>query len=484
MALIQNSILFQNLHKNDQTPISLFVEIEAFKNKGLIDMVTRKELYDLVWARPMNKIGEDFKTNGLKIAQICKLMEVPRPPQGYWGKLEYGKAPPQEPLPEPTGEALLTWDPSEVVRKRAAIASRSKGKSKSTAVKAKSRSNKEQEDKSGSKARARKPIRKFHPLLIGAREHFENTRNIERQGYLKPYKQLLVDIFTSQACLDKSLQFAKDLFLAFEASGHSVSIAHKDAEFFRPEIDEREKREARNYSSYGKWSPLRPTVVEVNGICFGLVIVEISERKLLHYVNGEYLKASEFQKLKLPSYMLERSWTRTEDRPSGRLRLVVYSPYRGTDWVLEFHETGKDLLGKDVDAIVKKIESSVSTVKKERQRAEQEAERKRREWEEQMERWRRKDDQRKVEESITESEEQLKTIIQEWGRVVEIERFFEQAEKKANGLPEGKRIEVQERLKLARDFIGTQDPLDFFLAWKTPNERYEPQYPQSDDGEE
>lgn len=28
----------------------------------------------------------------------------------------------------------------------------------------------------------------------------------------------------------------------------------------------------------------------------------------------------------------------------------------------------------------------------------------------------------------------------------------------------------------AREFLGTQDPLDFFLAWKTPVERYQPQY--------
>jgi hypothetical protein len=30
------------------------------------------------------------------------------------------------------------------------------------------------------------------------------------------------------------------------------------------------------------------------------------------------------------------------------------------------------------------------------------------------------------------------------------------------------------RLELAREFVGTQDPMDFFHSWKTPVERYVP----------
>ncbi len=33
---------------------------------------------------------------------------------------------------------------------------------------------------------------------------------------------------------------------------------------------------------------------------------------------------------------------------------------------------------------------------------------------------------------------------------------------------------VLERLRLAREFVGTQDPLDFLRGWKTPLERYVP----------
>jgi len=41
-------------------------------------------------------------------------------------------------------------------------------------------------------------------------------------------------------------------------------------------------------------------------------------------------------------------------------------------------------------------------------------------------------------------------------------------------LPEDYRQEVLKRLALALEFVGTQDPMDFFCSWKTPVERYVP----------
>lgn len=35
-----------------------------------------------------------------------------------------------------------------------------------------------------------------------------------------------------------------------------------------------------------------------------------------------------------------------------------------------------------------------------------------------------------------------------------------------------------ERLQLAREFMGTVDPLEFFRGWKTPREIYKPKFDQ------
>ena len=47
-------------------------------------------------------------------------------------------------------------------------------------------------------------------------------------------------------------------------------------------------------------------------------------------------------------------------------------------------------------------------------------------------------------------------------------------EDQAASLPEDEHQKVLERLKLAREFVGTQNPLDFYLDWRTPLERYVP----------
>jgi hypothetical protein len=41
------------------------------------------------------------------------------------------------------------------------------------------------------------------------------------------------------------------------------------------------------------------------------------------------------------------------------------------------------------------------------------------------------------------------------------------------------RNQVMQRLALAREFLGTQDPLEFILAWRTPSERYQSLYRNS-----
>jgi hypothetical protein len=52
---------------------------------------------------------------------------------------------------------------------------------------------------------------------------------------------------------------------------------------------------------------------------------------------------------------------------------------------------------------------------------------------------------------------------------------------KAAALPEDQRTKVQERLQVAREFLCSQDPLDFFLAWKTPSERYQKKFNSFED---
>lgn len=55
-------------------------------------MVTREELYKLVWARPMVKVAAEFGVSGTALKKTCNRHKVPTPERGYWAKLEHGKA--------------------------------------------------------------------------------------------------------------------------------------------------------------------------------------------------------------------------------------------------------------------------------------------------------------------------------------------------------------------------------------------------------
>jgi hypothetical protein len=64
-------------------------------------MISRDELYQLVWSKPMTKVAEQFDVSGSYLARICTLLNVPRPERGYWAKAAVGKAPAQLPLQPP-----------------------------------------------------------------------------------------------------------------------------------------------------------------------------------------------------------------------------------------------------------------------------------------------------------------------------------------------------------------------------------------------
>lgn len=55
--------------------------------------LTRRELYDLVWAKPMTKLASEFGISDVGLKKTCDRHRVPTPPRGYWAKLEAGQKP-------------------------------------------------------------------------------------------------------------------------------------------------------------------------------------------------------------------------------------------------------------------------------------------------------------------------------------------------------------------------------------------------------
>ena len=72
--------------------------------------VTRDQLYEQVWARPMLAVAKDYEVSANYLARVCASLNVPWPPRGYWAKVTAGHKPPQPALPPARPGDQLEWE--------------------------------------------------------------------------------------------------------------------------------------------------------------------------------------------------------------------------------------------------------------------------------------------------------------------------------------------------------------------------------------
>lgn len=422
-----------------------------------MSQLTRAELYELVWSEPMTKVAERYGVSGSYLARICTNLNVPRPERGHWAKLAFGKSSPQLPLPDARPGDLLYWtQEGEPIPARKSPRAPQHRAAKAVKI----------------------PRTQVHALIRDAKVHFEKGRPIDEGAYLRPYKKLLVDVTASQAALDKGLGLANDLFNALQSIGYRVVIAPPDQSLSRARLDERETPNSIRdpYRHYGLWSPQRPTVVYVGSIAIGLAVLEMSEQVLLRYVGDKYIREADYIPGRAGRLAHDHTWTTTRDLPSGRFRIIAYSPYFRVEWAADWQETRKTSLQSSVRSLVREIEGAANELEVKLEVAERQAEIARQKRLAEEEGRRREEDRRQVEKSVQESKNHLAEVIEQWGRVMNVERFLAGVEHHAAELPHDEQSQMRARLRLAREFLGSQDPLDFFRSWKTPEERYRPKY--------
>lgn len=67
---------------------------------GKIQNVYRREvLYQEIWQFPITEVAKKYAVSDATIHKICRAMEIPTPPVGYWAKKQAGKEVTIPPLP-------------------------------------------------------------------------------------------------------------------------------------------------------------------------------------------------------------------------------------------------------------------------------------------------------------------------------------------------------------------------------------------------
>jgi hypothetical protein len=61
--------------------------------------ISRQELYNLVWSKPMTTLAKEYKISDNGLRKICKKLNIPLPALGHWQKIQHGKKVKIIPLP-------------------------------------------------------------------------------------------------------------------------------------------------------------------------------------------------------------------------------------------------------------------------------------------------------------------------------------------------------------------------------------------------
>jgi hypothetical protein len=413
----------------------------------------------------MLRVGERFGLSSSYMARVCTELRVPRPPRGHWAKLEFGKAPAQEPLPDARPGDITEWSPGDFIGTTERAAEK-RLKAAATADELPT-----PVPERAKRDRRRSELEKLHPLLVGIKPFFQKTRDSEN-GILRPFKRLMVDIMASKNGLDGAVTAADKVYRELTSRGHRVAIAPVGAQMRRDGVDLREVPGKNNHYYHGIWSPERPTVVYIGEVPIGLTLFEMTEATEMQYVgNSTYVPVKTLTVQQRRRYEQSQYWTSTKDQPSGRLCLQAYCPSWGVDWVKRWPELGAGQLASMLPAIVVELEKTAPELAAKLEAARIEAEVQHRRWEEEDRRRREAQERALQAKRRQEARQELLMAIAAWNEAHQIAAYFADVERATQELDAGQREELQGRIALARELVGASDPVELLLRWKAPEER-------------
>ena len=60
--------------------------------------LSREELFALIWEKPTVEVAKELGVSDVAVAKLCARLQVPKPPRGYWARIESGQTPRRAPL--------------------------------------------------------------------------------------------------------------------------------------------------------------------------------------------------------------------------------------------------------------------------------------------------------------------------------------------------------------------------------------------------
>ncbi len=252
--------------------------------------VSREELYEQVWSKPMIKVAADYGVTGTALKKTCDRHHIPTPERGYWAKLEYGKRVNKEALPPLTEPNLAT------VRISGSSEQHLSPSVREAKEKARDRFHKHAAAKPLLVPASERTLSIVEPPHLAATRRMISKARPDDLGFVSARSKGAVPLKIAPASIERGIRILSQLFALAETQGH-LPKATEDGLVL---------------------------VVENESIAFGL---EEQPEKTLHQPTAAELKRRD-ERARW-GYTTD-PWPKYDQFPSGRLAIVIHAnPYSG-----------------------------------------------------------------------------------------------------------------------------------------------------------
>jgi hypothetical protein len=187
----------------------------------------RKELYKQVWKKPMCRLAPEYGISDVALKKICKKLNVPTPPRGYWVKLECGIKVSKTPLPkkkygQPEAHTIQPGASQKNILK--------KSYEDSILV--------PPEIASAKPIIVRKKLRNPHPLVAKTQRILEKAEP-DKYGMFRPWQKKYLNIRVGPDSLKRALRIMDALLKFFDEMEFEVSTEVYQVRVYIKEVEKR-----------------------------------------------------------------------------------------------------------------------------------------------------------------------------------------------------------------------------------------------------
>jgi hypothetical protein len=182
--------------------------------------ISRDQLYVEVWCQPISKLAPKYGISDVGLKKICRALNVPAPPRGYWAKVQNGIEVSKTPLPK-----LKIGQPkSYTIQKPESLNIRATSTQENVSNEARQII---LELKDKIPLRVPKQLYNPHELVLKTKKSLTKAE-INKYGLLEKWNKIRLDVRVGLKLLNRALRIMNTIIKFYEKHGIEVS-AGKDS---------------------------------------------------------------------------------------------------------------------------------------------------------------------------------------------------------------------------------------------------------------